>query len=124
MFPHCMCCNDIKRFESDVRTVERKVSILERENFKEAPNEREYSELRRDLKFDRKHSHFMCGHCSKANTYKLTLLEDKLEDLLVNAAFSINEKNKSFHDIFQLLRGDYSGKYRVMERFFYKKFKE
>jgi hypothetical protein len=52
---------------------------------------------------------------------ELSLLEKKIDNLLIIIARNINDKNKDYHDVLRLLSGAYSGKYHIFESYCLKK---
>lgn len=114
----CLICNDVRHYETTVNDVKNIIRRLERYKTKNTiPKDKEYYRLIQDLNFDKKHPHFMCGHCFKVNTNTLRIAEDNLNQLLTELTLSLTEKDNVYHEILQSLRGYYPGKYRVIERY-------
>ena len=116
MFEVCFVCNDDKTFHTAVSEVRNMISVLNRFVKKVEHNEK-YYHLIQQLNNDRKHIHFMCGHCMKVNEMELRNLEYQLDELLVSFLLSAKEKNNYYYEILHMLQGHYPLKYKIIERY-------
>ena len=66
----------------------------------------------------------MCGHCSKINETDLKMVEKEMNTIIIQIASEVNEKNSTYFQTLQLLRGTYSYKYNCFERYCMKKFRD
>ena len=121
----CMICQDKKHFSYQVNQIRNIVSRLRvfthNANIEE---NKEMQELKNALQLHHQHPHFMCGHCIKVNTNELHHLEDEMDELLLQIASIVEKKDRMYYDTLQLLRGTYSGKYTVFERYCKKKWSD
>lgn len=124
---HCMVCNDPSRFRSKVNDAQRISRSLEQiiQKYGCLYDIKEYEDRQSMFEFDRQHSHVMCGHCSKINEQELRRAERDINSNLLKICSLITDESIDFtsgdyHLSLRLLAGHYPGKYRSLEKFYYK----
>lgn len=122
----CMICNDKKRFETEISKTRLIFNRLRNMDIKYSDRNftTEEHELLRQLKMNNKHPHFMCGNCFRVNISELKNIEYQIDVMLVCISKNIKEKDETYYNILQLLRGEYSGKYHIFERYCLQHIKE
>lgn len=120
----CIICNDASHYNTIVSQTRNIVFQLRRfvSNTKNERLSREEEQFKQNLNLGNQHFHFMCGHCFKINESEMRNLEKEMNDLLVEIAIDLTQKDNRYYETLRLLQGAYSTKYHLFESFCLRKF--
>ena len=115
----CMVCNDKRKFQTTVHDVERIANVLSR-MVRETRKVTDHK-LMRDISADKKHPHFMCGHCYHVNEMQLRNEEQKVHNYVYAFCEQIRNGQKvNVYDALRVLQGHYPILYRIVEKEYHK----
>lgn len=119
---HAMCivCTEPKHFHSLVYDAQRIKLELKRYAKRQGFSERrEHTdrELWNRLRFDKRHTYFMCGVCHQVNTMELEKEESELREIVYDICKELEAgADLPYHYILQSLQGYYPVMWQCVER--------
>ncbi len=129
----CTVCNDLKHFKVKLNDAKRILANIERILPSTSVDTRDIKcRNLRNLFEEKKHAHFMCGHCMKADRQELSMVEDKITEAVIefvacaikNADEDYNHYERMYYDILRNLRGNYPKMAHNLEQYWFSSVKK